>query len=139
MYEILDRVHHRCRKALPVWGVVVMTLSGCGFFFNPYSPERIARTVVARGPGYWVVSFPYHDVIDRHGPGLSTVRANVQRAKDYEEVKALWRNAEAEAVPRYLLANNLIPEDCKYGVQVVRSGSVEGGGGWAEFECTQRR
>lgn len=123
------------RVLLLAVGIISVTLSGCASVSDPYSPEQLARSVVGRGPGYWAVSFPYHAVIDQHGPSLLTVRTNVRNAKDYEEVEAIWQRAVAEAVPRYLQANKLIPQQCKHGVQVVRSGSAQGGTGWAEFEC----
>jgi hypothetical protein len=107
--------------------------SACGT--ARYSDENIHRTVARQGAGVWGVMFERHKVIDDYGPGVAEVRRAVQSADNFEQVSLIWKQAVAEALPKYLVARKLVPEECEHGIRVLRSGSGEGGGGWAHFEC----
>jgi hypothetical protein len=86
-------------------------------------------------PGIYVVSYREFDVIDKYGPGVENVREATRRAKDPGDKVSAWDQATFAAVPRYLEAKGLVPTECKQGIAVIRCGSTEGGGGWAEFRC----
>lgn len=113
----------------------VIGLPACSDPFGIYSPERIHRTVQSRGPGLYVVSYEYFDVIDQYGPGVERVREDVRNAESTKGKLAAWTKAEFIAVPKYLEAKGLVPTECKQGVIVVRGGSSVEGDGWAEFRC----
>lgn len=112
-------------------------LVGCGGSFDIYSPTQIHRTVQSRGQGLYVVSYKEFDVINDFGFGVEKVREAVRKAENTKDKLAVWDQAAFVAVPRYLEAKGLIPSECTQGVVVIRSGSLEGGGGWAEFRCKE--
>lgn len=125
------------RRAVLGLVLLVIGLPACSDPFGIYSPERIHRIVQSRGPGLYVVSYKEFDVINEFGPGVENVRAEVRKAESTKDKLAVWDQAAFIAVPRYLEAKGLVPSECTQGVIVTRSGSTEGGGGWAEFRCKE--
>lgn len=123
------------RRMMLGLAILVIGLPACSDPFGVYSPERIRRTVQSRGQGLYVVSYKEFDVINAFGPGVENVRADVRKAGGTKEKLAVWDQAVSVAAPRYLEAKGLVPSECTQGVVVTRSGSTEGGGGWAEFRC----
>ena len=114
---------------------LVLSLTACGGNFDIYSPSQIHKTVQVLRPGVYVVGYKHHDVINEYGPGVENVRKAIRN--DSDNWRAFWDGAVAVAVPRYLEAKGLVPAECTQGVVVIRSGSGEGGGGWAEFRCKE--
>jgi len=81
------------------------------------------------------VSYKEFDVLDEYGSGVERIRESVQDAKGTKDKLAVWDKAVSVAVPKYLEAKGLVPDECVQGVVITRSGATEGGGGWAEFRC----
>lgn len=123
------------RLTLIGFAFLEVCLPACSDPFGIYSPEQIHRTVQLVRPGIYVVSYKEFDVINNFGPGVENVREAVRKAKSTEDKLAVWGQAAFIAVPRYLDIKGLTPSECAQGISVIRSGSTEGGGGWAEFRC----
>jgi hypothetical protein len=115
--------------------LLVSGLSACVGSFDLYSPSQIHRTVKALRSGLYVVDYEWPYVIENYGPDMEKVLQGV----DERDMPAQWDRALSIAVPKYLVAKGLVPAECVHGVTVVRSGEGEGGKGWAEFRCKQKK
>lgn len=113
---------------------LVFGLSACRSF-DIYLPNQIHRTVHLLTPGVYVVFYKEFDVINEYGPGVEKVREAVRKSESTKDKLVVWEQVAFGAVPKYLDAKGLIPAECAQGVEIIRSGSTEGGGGWAEFRC----
>lgn len=104
--------------------------------YDPYAPERIERTVQQHPnrPGLYLVYYDWSSMVDNYGPGLEKTRQAVRKAMA-KEAKAIWDEAMATAVPKYLQDHNIVPAQCTHGVVVVSSQRVEGGDGTTAFRC----
>ena len=113
---------------------ITFILMGCS---GNYSPNRLHRTVKPHPnqEGTYLVYYRRHNMIEEFGPGLVKVRDMVRQAKNIEDKLAVWDQALAFAVPKYLEAKDLIPIECVKGVFVVSSSSDEAGGGTTAFRC----
>jgi len=76
-------------------------------------------------------------MINEYGPGLVKVRETVRQANDSKDKLAVWDQAMAAAVSKYLKERGLIPSECIHGVKVVNSNKDEAGGGVSAFRCRQ--
>ena len=76
-------------------------------------------------------------VINEYGPGVENVREAVRKLESTQDKRAVWDEAALVSVPRYLEAKRIVPAECTQGIVVIRSGSTEDGGGWAEFRCKE--
>ncbi|MEJ1405485.1 MAG: hypothetical protein RPU62_00680 [Candidatus Sedimenticola sp. (ex Thyasira tokunagai)] len=112
---------------------LALSLSACGGSFDIYAPSQIHKTVKLLRPGIYDVGYKHFEVINEYGLGVENVRKSIRQ--NPENWRTLWNEAAAVAVPKYLEAKGLVPAECEQGVEVIRSGSGEGGGGWAEFRC----
>lgn len=115
--------------------IFVIFLAGCFGPFDVYSPSQIHKTVQLYGENEYIVYYKRHYVIEQFGPDMSEVLRNVED----KDKHALWDQAIAVAVPKYLKAKNIVPVACNYGVVIIKSGETEGGGGYAVFRCKKIR
>ena len=117
--------------------ILVTGLAGCVFVLDDHSPERLRGGVRPdlTQAGNYVVSYNWHSLLDKYGPGVEEVRSVVRKAGNLEEKNAIWDREYKAAVPKYLEAKKMIPPECTQGIEVTRVGTTEGGGGWAEFRC----
>jgi len=106
-------------------------LGGCSSQFGLFPPSDIHRTVRVLEPGLYDVHYKWFYVIDHFGPDMEHELKGVHD----QDKRAIWDKAFAEAVPKYLESNGLIPKECTDGVVVTRRGEAEGGWGWANFRC----
>lgn len=118
-------------------GIMILAFAqlGCG---GNYSPRQLHRTVQPHPnrEGIYLVYYLRHQMIDEYGPGVAAVREAVRQANDIDEKLAIWERALADAVPRYLNKNGLIPAECANGIEVVdSSGQERGAGGTTAFRC----
>lgn len=90
---------------------MLIPLTGCFESFNIYSKKEIHRTVDYLGNGKYIVDYPAVQIFDKYG------------------------NDARVAVPIYLKNRNLIPQKCTEEINVVLSGRIQNGDGWAEFTC----
>lgn len=117
------------------FALVLFALSACAGTHDAYDQSAKDRSVQMLYPGTYIVSYREFDVIEKYGPGVESVRDAVRQATGLRDKTSLWDQAVIATVPKYLVAAGLVPIECRYGVAVIRCGSTEGGGGWAEFRC----
>lgn len=111
------------------------SLFACGGNYDVYSPSDIHRTVQPHPnyEGLYLVHYRHHQVINEYGPGVDKIREKVRVNPD--NWRALWDEAIAKAVSRYMTEKGLVPAECQSGIVVVSSDSDEAGGGTTAFRC----
>jgi hypothetical protein len=102
-----------------------------------YSAEELHRTVQPHPnrEGVYLVYYRYMEMIEEYGPGVERVRELASQAQSANSKQAVWDEALAIAVPRYLESRNLVPEACTNGILVISSHGDEAGGGTTAFRC----
>jgi hypothetical protein len=118
---------------------LLFSLPACGAIFDIYSPGQIHLAVQAHPnrPGVYLIYYKPKQMIDEFGPGWGKTLAAVRQAKSNEEINAIWEDALAVAVPKYMAEKDLIPGECVNGIAVISSSFDEGGGGTTSFRCRE--
>lgn len=119
-----------------IWlSFLASSLFACGGSSDVYSPNHIYRTVQPHPnhAGLYLVHYRHHQVINDYGPGVDKVREEVR--SNPNDWRAVWDEATAIAVSRYMTDKGLIPEECQSGIVIVSSDSDEAGGGTTAFRC----
>lgn len=116
-------------------GLLVFVQMGCESGY--YSPDQLHRSVQPHPnhEGIYLVYYRRHQMIEEYGSGVAKVREAVSQAKDIGSKLAVWDDALAVAVSRYLETKGLVPAECVNGIVIVSSRGDEAGGGTTAFRC----